>query len=354
MTKEAINRPHLAMANLWLGAIHAMMYVMRMTECLVISDDSLARAVDILRGGRLVAFPTETVYGLGGDACNDHAVAGIFATKGRPSFNPLISHVATSEAAFSLGRKTAIAESLAFNFWPGAMTLILDRTENCNVSMLTTAGLHKIAVRVPSHEAATQLLTSFGGPLAAPSANPSGGISPSMASHVRDGLGDHIDLILDGGACKSGLESTIIDCSSDVPVILRPGGITRDAINHALVQAGQPLLQEKTEFVDNHRPISPGQLASHYAPQLRVRMNAETAEHTEIAIGFGKQMRDTAFNLSVTGDVTEAAANLFALLHKADRLGAEQNAIGIAIAAIPDHGLGEAINDRLRRAAAPR
>ena len=330
-----------------------MLYERRMTECLFISDTSIARAADILRDKRLVAFPTETVYGLGGDACDDHAVASIFATKGRPSFNPLISHVATIEAAFMLGRKTACAEILASAFWPGAMTLILDRSDTCNVSLLTTAGLSKIAVRVPSHPAAHQLLTAFDGPLAAPSANPSGRISPSMAGHVMDGLGGHIDLVLDGGACHSGLESTIIDCSSDIPVILRPGGITREVIDNVLEKAGHELLGQKASM-DNNKPISPGQLTSHYAPQLGVRMNAETAEHNEIAIGFGYQISDAPLNLSLSGNVVEAAANLFALLHKADKLGTEQNAVGIAIAAIPEDGLGEAINDRLRRAAAPR
>ena len=330
-----------------------MLYERRMTECLFISDTSIARAADILRDKRLVAFPTETVYGLGGDACDDHAVASIFATKGRPSFNPLISHVATIEAAFMLGRKTACAEILASAFWPGAMTLILDRSDTCNVSLLTTAGLSKIAVRVPSHPAAHQLLTAFDGPLAAPSANPSGRISPSIAGHVLDGLGGNIDLVLDGGACHSGLESTIIDCSSDIPVILRPGGITREVIDNVLEKAGHELLGQKASM-DNNKPISPGQLTSHYAPQLGVRMNAETAEHNEIAIGFGYQISDAPLNLSLSGNVVEAAANLFALLHKADKLGTEQNAVGIAIAAIPEDGLGEAINDRLRRAAAPR
>jgi L-threonylcarbamoyladenylate synthase len=232
--------------------------------------------------------------------------------------------------------------------------MILDRTKDCKVSMLTTAGLDKIAVRVPSHEAATQLLSSFGGPLAAPSANPSGRISPSTVSHVIDGLGGQIDLILDGGACESGLESTIIDCSANIPVILRPGGITRDAINDVLNQAGHRLLEQTIAGNDDKRPVSPGQLASHYAPQLGVRMNATNAEDTEIAIGFGSQMHEAPLNLSLSGNLTEAAANLFALLHKADKLGAKQNATHIAIAPIPDHELGEAINDRLRRASAPR
>ncbi|MDB2390210.1 L-threonylcarbamoyladenylate synthase [Alphaproteobacteria bacterium] len=325
-----------------------------MTERVSISDQSVARAVDILRDGRLVAFPTETVYGLGGDACNAQAVANIFATKGRPSFNPLISHVATIKAAFQLGKKTTSAEILASAFWPGAMTLILDRADDCDVAMLTTAGLSKIAVRVPSHPAATQLLNAFDGPLAAPSANPSGRISPSLADHVMAGLDGQIDLVLDGGACQNGLESTIVDCSSDMPVILRPGGITREAIQKALETAGHRLGAQTSPAFENNKPISPGQLASHYAPQLGVRLNAEAPEHNEIAIGFGNQISEASFNLSLSGNVTEAAANLFALLHKADKLGAEQNAVRIAIAAIPEHGLGEAINDRLRRAAAPR
>ena len=206
------------------------------------SDESIARAADLLRGGGLVAFPTETVYGLGGDACNAAAVASIFAAKSRPAFNPLISHVASASEAFALGIETPAARRLADAFWPGPMTLILQRAPNCPIASLTSAGLDRIALRVPAHEGARRLLQQFGGPVAAPSANPSGRISPSRAAHVMAGLGGAIDMVLDGGPCSSGVESTVVDTSGTQAVILRPGGVTRDAIARCLAAGGLSLM----------------------------------------------------------------------------------------------------------------
>ena len=208
------------------------------TDCLAITGESVARGVDILAHGGLVAFPTETVYGLGGDACNADAVAAIFAAKERPAFNPLISHVASAEAAFELGTATPIAACLAEAFWPGPMTLILTRRPDCPIALLTSAGLDKIALRVPAHAEARHLLEAFGGPVAAPSANPSGRISPTRAEHVLAGLGGRIELVLDGGPCESGVESTVIDCTGDTAHILRPGGITREAVAATLAARG--------------------------------------------------------------------------------------------------------------------
>ena len=325
-----------------------------MTDCLALSTSAIARASSLLADGQLVAFPTETVYGLGADATNDRAVARIFAAKDRPAFNPLISHVASAAAAFDLGVETPIATVLASAFWPGPLTLVLDRRPDCPVARLTTAGLDKIAVRVPAHAAAQALLTHFGKPIAAPSANPSGRISPSTADHVMRGLAGKIDLILDGGPCESGLESTVVDASTDQAVILRPGGITRNAVDDALRAAGfdttsaDPIAQPNAAA----QPIAPGQLESHYAPRAAVRLNATTAADDEELIGFGSVSGSgtLALSLSASGDLIQAAANLFAMLHRADDTGTTK----IAIAPIPDDGLGEAINDRLRRAAAPR
>ncbi len=324
-----------------------------MTDCLAISKSAIARASGLLADGQLVAFPTETVYGLGADATNDMAVARIFAAKDRPAFNPLISHVASAAAAFNLGVETPIATVLASAFWPGPLTLVLDRRPNCPVARLTTAGLDKIAVRVPAHAAAHALLTHFGKPVAAPSANPSGRISPSTADHVMRGLAGKIDLVLDGGPCESGLESTVVDASSDQAVILRPGGITRNAVADALKAAGfDAPMADPTAVTQPAQPVAPGQLASHYAPHAAVRLNATKAAADEELIGFGSVVGSgtLALSLSASGDLIEAAANLFAMLHRADDTGTAK----IAIAPVPDNGLGEAINDRLRRAAAPR
>ncbi len=325
----------------------------KMTACLAISNQSIAKAVTLIAAGQLVAFPTETVYGLGADATNAAAVARIFAAKQRPAFNPLISHVTSPDAAFALGQKTPVAAALANAFWPGPLTLILQRSDDCPVAMLTTAGLDKIGVRVPAHRGAQMLLNAFGKPIAAPSANPSGRISPSTAKHVLDGLDGRLDLVLDGGSCDSGLESTIIDCTGDFARLLRPGGITRQALAAALTAANcNPQIDIAEPLVDHENPVAPGQLASHYAPKAAVRLMAKTSTADEELIGFGtvNGAGKLALNLSPSADLLEAAANLFSMLHAVDAADLAK----IAIAPIPDTGLGEAINDRLRRAAAPR
>ena len=331
-----------------------------MTDIINISERSLHRASDILAAGGLVAFPTETVYGLGANACDGKAVAGIFAAKDRPSFNPLISHVASRDAAFGLGIETELANILARCFWPGPLTLVLNRQPDCPVALLTTAGLDKIAVRVPANKHAQRLLQICDMPIAAPSANPSGRISPSTAHHVHAGLAGKIDLILDGGPCEDGLESTIIDCSGSAPVMLRPGGIARGAVEKALQSAGVTVALIDTQTInsqtgDSQQPVAPGQLRSHYAPEASVRLNATTASATEELIGFGPVAGagQLAMSFSQTADLREAATNLFAMLHRADAVTSGTGRT-IAIAPIPDDGIGEAINDRLRRAAAPR
>jgi L-threonylcarbamoyladenylate synthase len=331
-----------------------------MTDIITISERSLHRASDILAAGGLVAFPTETVYGLGANACDGKAVAGIFTAKDRPSFNPLISHVASLDAAFRLGIETELADILARSFWPGPLTLVLNRQPDCPVALLTTAGLDKIAVRVPANKHAQRLLQICDMPIAAPSANPSGRISPSTADHVHAGLAGKIDLILDGGPCEDGLESTIIDCSDSAPVLLRPGGIARAAIETALKSAGVTVALIDAQTSDSQtggpqQPVAPGQLRSHYAPEAGVRLNATTASATEELIGFGPVAGagQLAMSFSQTADLREAATNLFAMLHQADAVTSGTGRT-IAIAPIPDDGIGEAINDRLRRAAAPR
>ena len=325
---------------------------MKRSECLALSDYTIDRAADILRGGGLVAFPTETVYGLGGDACNGDAVAAIFAAKGRPAFNPLISHVATVDAAFELGIETAAARALADAFWPGPMTLILHRQPDCPIARLTSAGLDRIALRVPAHKGACQLLRHFGGPVAAPSANPSGRISPSRAAHVMAGLCNAIDLVIDDGPCSSGVESTVINASDASATILRPGGVTRTSIAGCLAAAGLQLANTDDTVITPDAPVSPGQLASHYAPAAQLVMNVTTATKGMELIGFGPTggHGQLDLTLSAAGDDVEAAANLFDMLHAADAAGAKV----IGVAPVPDTGLGEAINDRLRRAAAPR
>ena len=327
-----------------------------MTDIITISDASIRRARDILAAGGLVAFPTETVYGLGANACDDGAVAGIFQAKDRPNFNPLISHIANADAAFQLGVETDFATVLASCFWPGPMTLVLDRTNDCPVAMLTTAGLNKIALRVPAHEQAQKLLAICDMPIAAPSANPSGRISPSTADHVYAGLAGKIDLILDGGPCENGLESTIIDCSGESPILLRPGGISRSAIETALHSAGLHCrLRDADALSDHGQPIAPGQLQSHYAPDASVRLDATSQQGDEELIGFGPVpgAGQLSLSLSSSGNMREAAANLFSMLHQANAVttGTQRR---IAVAPIPKDGVGEAINDRLQRAAAPR
>ena len=323
----------------------------RSTRCLDVSHAAIETAAATLAAGGLVAFPTETVYGLGGDACNAEAVAGIFAAKDRPAFNPLISHVDSMASAFALGVATPSAMALAAKFWPGPLTLVLARQANCPIARLTSAGLDRIALRVPAHEAARRLLSRFGGPVAAPSANPSGRISPTQASHVMAGLAGKIDILLDGGRCDSGVESTVIDCSGGQAEILRPGGVTREAVTTCLAEAGLELTASLPQTAP-HQPASPGMLASHYAPDAALEMNVTIARPGMELIGFGNVEGSgvPALNLSPKGDPVEAAANLFDMLHRADATGSSI----IGVAPIPTAGLGEAINDRLRRAAAPR
>lgn len=311
------------------------------TERLLPDRQGIDRAAALLRAGGLVAFPTETVYGLGADARQGRAVAGIFAAKGRPHFNPLIVHVADLEAAQRYGRFGDDALALAGAFWPGPLTLVVPLRAGAGLSDLVTAGLPTLALRVPRSEVAQALLRAFDGPLAAPSANPSGRISPTRAAHVLDGLGGRIAAVLDGGAAPVGLESTIIGCL-DTPRLLRPGGLPAEAIEAAL---SYPLTPPPTAGA----PTAPGQLKSHYAPEAPLRLNAEAAAGGEFLIGFGPDHPEAALNLSPTGDLMEAAANLFEYLHKADATGRP-----IAVAPIPMHGLGLAINDRLTRAAHPR
>lgn len=310
------------------------------TQILDPNAEGYARAASLLTKGQLVAFPTETVYGLGGDACNDIAVARIFEAKDRPRFNPLIVHVDSVEAAKSYVQWTDEADRIASAFWPGPLTLVLPLRPDNGLSPLVTANLPSLAIRVPQNPVAIALLQAFGGPIAAPSANPSGKISPTTADHVRAGLSGRIAGILDGGACNVGLESTILGLV-DTPMLLRPGGLPAEAAEAAL---GAPLAQ----YHAGDPMTAPGQLASHYAPGAKMRLNARNPKTGELLLGFGAV--EATLNLSPSGDLTEAAANLFGHLHAMDALGPDT----IAVSEIPDRGLGRAINDRLRRAAAPR
>ena len=312
------------------------------TETLAPDDTGIAKAAAHLRAGQLVAFPTETVYGLGGDARSDMAVARIYEAKGRPRFNPLIVHLPDLEAAREFALVDARVEDLAAAFWPGPLTLVLPVKAGTGLSDLVTAGLDSVAIRVPAHPVARALLLAFGGPLAAPSANPSGRVSPTRAAHVLEGLSGKIAAVVDGGACAVGVESTILGLL-DSPQLLRPGGIPLEALEEALGMA-VPTGGNGLE------PNAPGQLASHYAPGAAVRLDALQAMPGEVVLGFGPGAGD--FNLSPSGDLVEAAANLFHLLREADLRAGPDGAI--AVRPIPERGLGRAINDRLRRAAAPR
>jgi len=306
--------------------------------------DQLDEAVRLLAAGALVAFPTETVYGLGADATDDRAVARLFEAKGRPRFNPLITHYASTEATATQVHFSPLAESLAAAFWPGPLTLVLPRRAESRVSLLCSAGLDSLGVRVPRHPLALALLRRFGRPLAGPSANPSGRLSPTTAEAVREGLGERVALVLDGGPCPVGLESTVLDLTGERPALLRPGAVTREAIERVT----GPLAEAQAGPLK-----SPGQLASHYAPGLPLRLQAKSVGEREALLAFGKDAPAGAalsLNLSPLGDLVEAAANLFAYLRRLDRPGLD----AIAIVPIPEEGLGEAINDRLRRAAAPR
>jgi L-threonylcarbamoyladenylate synthase len=308
---------------------------------------SIAQAARLILEGGLVAFPTETVYGLGGDATNERAVAAIFEAKGRPHFNPLISHVLDAGEARRLVRWNQTADKLAARFWPGPLTLVLPRAKDSPIALLATAGLDTVAVRAPAHPLAQALIRAVGRPLAAPSANRSGAVSPTRAEHVAESLGDRVKMILDGGPCAVGLESTVLDLTTDAPTLLRPGGATREAIEAVI---GPIALSDAIPSGESPRK-SPGQLESHYAPARPVRLGATTVAADEGLLAFGPDVPAGArvtLNLSRAGELAEAAANLFAMLRALDRPDIDC----IVVMPIPETGLGLAINDRLRRAAA--
>ncbi|GLK56468.1 L-threonylcarbamoyladenylate synthase [Methylopila capsulata] len=320
----------------------------RRTARLAPADAATAGA--LLAAGRLVAFPTETVYGLGADATDAGAVADLYAAKGRPAFNPLISHVPSAPDAMRLGRFDAHARVLAEAFWPGPLTLVVPVTEDCPVSDLARAGLATLALRVPAHPLARAVLAAAGRPIAAPSANRSGRVSPTTAAHVFDDLAGRIDAVLDGGATHVGVESTIVACFGAEVRMLRPGGVSRAELERVL---GRPLDGDVAD--DAARPLAPGRLLSHYAPAAPVRLDATEVRPGEALLAFGPlvpgaESATAVENLSPTGDLREAAANLFAALRRLDAAGPA----AIAVAPIPSDGLGEAIRDRLERAAAPR
>lgn len=332
------------------------MTFMTKTRMLAAGPAAIEAAANLLRNGGLVAFPTETVYGLGADAANAEAVARLYAAKGRPSFNPLIAHVTDLDAARRLAVFNAQAEALARAFWPGPLTLVLPKHADCPVSDLATAGLDSIALRVPNHPVARDLIAAFGGAVVAPSANQSGHVSPTTAAHVQADLAGRIDLIVDGGPTEVGVESTIVACL-DEPSLLRPGGMPRAAIEKVL---GRPLVAaaDSTHAAgdDDDVPLAPGMLASHYAPKATIRLDASEIRDGEALLAFGPQLPAGAerarkvLNLSARGDLIEAAAHLFSHLRALDSSGAGK----IAVMPVPHDGLGEAINDRLLRAAAPR
>jgi L-threonylcarbamoyladenylate synthase len=314
------------------------------TRIMKAQAQTIEAAAACLAAGGLVAFPTETVYGLGADARNGEAIARLYAAKGRPRFNPLIAHVADAEVARRLGRFDAAAEKLAAAFWPGPLTLVLPKQPDCGVADLALAGLNSVAVRVPAHPVARALLAAFKGPVVAPSANRSGHLSPTSAAHVLADLRGRIDMVIDAGPCAVGVESTIVGLIG-APTLLRPGGLTREQIERVL---GQPLTLAATT---DDAPVAPGMLSSHYAPKARLRLNADAARPGEALLAFGPAPEaGVTLNLSARGNLVEAAANLFSHLRALDASGAG----GIAVMKIPNEGLGEAINDRLQRAAAPK
>jgi L-threonylcarbamoyladenylate synthase len=323
------------------------------TRVLKADAAAIGEAARCLRAGGLVAFPTETVYGLGADATNGQAVARLYEAKGRPAFNPLIAHVLDLAAAKALARFNADAKLLAEAFWPGPLTLVLPKADGCAVADLATAGLDSIAVRVPHHRVAQDMLEKFGKPVVAPSANRSGHVSPTAAEHVLADLRGSIDIILDGGSTPVGVESTIVGCLEE-PMLLRPGGVPREAIEQVLKR---PLAFPQHAIASAEQvPLAPGQLASHYAPRARLRLDASTIGPGEALLAFGPNLAAgfehaaRVLNLSERGDLIEAAANLFSHLRALDSTGVK----AIAAMPIPHDGLGEAINDRLARAAAPR
>lgn len=321
----------------------------------------ISRAAQLIRDGALVGMPTETVYGLAADATNDQAVARIYATKNRPTFNPLIAHMASLDMAQQFAHLDAshhkIAFQLAEKFWPGPLTLVLDQRPDSPISALATAGLSTIAVRVPAHPIAHALIETVNRPIVAPSANPSGAISPTLADHVRQSLGERVSFTIDGGASAIGIESTIIRVVNEKAYLLRPGGLSRTTLEEAI---NQPLIARKglTDEQDTNEAAidAPGQLASHYAPKAALRLNIEMPSPDEVWLRFGPSQTDYHHPhelwLSHNADLTEATANLFAMMHLADQRCTEHQLKGICISPIPDTGLGEAINDRLSRAAA--
>ena len=323
------------------------------TSVLPANEATVAAAARFLREGGLVAFPTETVYGLGADATNAAAIARLYQAKGRPAFNPLIAHVGDLAAAREIGHFDTAALRLAEAFWPGPLTLVLPKTDHCAVADLATAGLDTVAIRIPAHAVARDILRVFGRPVVAPSANLSGHVSPTMAAHVQSDLEGRIDLIVDGGAVAVGVESSIVGIF-DQPMLLRPGGLPRADIERVL---GRALKQPPEDAEsDGGQPLAPGMLASHYAPRTRVRLGAMRVEPGEALLAFGSDAVSgidaaaAVMNLSARGDLTEAAANLFGYLRTLDTRAAQT----IAVMPIPNDGLGEAINDRLRRAAVGR
>jgi len=326
---------------------------MKITRRIASNASGFANAGDLLRAGGLVAFPTETVYGLGADATNGLAVAGIYAAKGRPSFNPLIVHVATLEQALTLADFNADALTLARAFWPGPLTIVVPRRTDCPVSELALAGLDSIALRIPSAPEALALLKAAGKPIAAPSANRSGRVSPTTPEHVLEDLDGLIDAVVMGPSAEVGVESTIVSCLVHPPVMLRPGGLPREAIEAEL---GWRLADPVASDDDQAAPLAPGMLLSHYAPRAKVRLNVQAIEEGEAALLFGLasmpgiERSVATLNISPSGNLAEAAAELFGALRTLDASGASS----IAVAPVPSHGLGEAINDRLHRAAAPR
>ena len=304
--------------------------------------EAVKAAVDALRRGALVGMPTETVYGLAGDASNPEAVARIFAAKGRPRFNPLISHVASLDLAIMEGQLDQRAIALAERFWPGPVTLVVPVADSARTSELARAGLRSIGLRMPGHQLALDLLSEFGGPVSAPSANPSGKLSPTRAEDVERDLGEHVELVLDGGECERGIESSIVAVIPNEPLrLLRPGAVSRSQLEEEIGELAAAA---------NDAITAPGQLASHYAPRAAVRLNATSTDDGEVLLGFGPDAAGAARNLSPSGDTLEAAANLYRMLRELDA----SDAATIAVSPIPETGLGEAINDRLRRAAAPR
>lgn len=317
----------------------------RSTPIVPCDDQNITIAAEIIKSGGLVAFGTETVYGLGADATNGEAVAKIFSAKGRPTFNPLISHVTKLAEVSELGIVTDVATEITSKHWPGPLTLVLKKSSECPVSELTTAGLNTIAIRIPARDVSRDFLAACDIPIAAPSANASGGISPTHAEHVAASLPSPDDggpqIILNTGPCDVGLESTVLDLSTATPTLLRPGAITKENIEAII----GPIALAET---DDTAPRSPGMLSRHYAPSTPLRMNADTPNEGEVMLGFGSSSIAADLNLSETGDLLEASANLFDMLHRLDKM----DASGIAVTPIPSDGLGYAINDRLKRAVA--